>query len=241
MKDLMQQAVSLLMFDMPIQPDYIRSTFTNTHLNYQQVFLHWSPEATRKKLMAAFWYRQVLFHFIFMISLGFVLATLAGMAPFYLLLLILLPVSIILLITFTFFLYLPFYYRDFLPTLDMVMAEKEKSVHVEETLKKCKRSQHSIPSLTIIFYVFCKLSGVTVPPANDPSAIFLNGFLGVDKDKLKQNLSRLQKISRLSPKEKAELQKGIDVARQFFATLDAAKAEAVLNQLELKLQKEQPV
>ncbi|MDN3655118.1 hypothetical protein QWZ08_05750, partial [Ferruginibacter paludis] len=222
MKELMQQAMSLLMFDMPIQPDYIRSTFTTTHLNYQQVFLHWSPEATRKKLIAAFWYRQVLFHFALMISLAFVVAILSGMASFKLLLVTFFPVGIILLITFSFFLYLPFYYRDFLPTLDMVMAEKEKSVLADETLKKCKRSQHSIPSLTIIFFVFCKLSGVTVPPANDPSAMLLNSLLGVDKDKLKQNLSRLQKISRLTPKEKAELQKGIEVARQFFAALDAA-------------------
>lgn len=240
MKDLMQQMKSLLLFDFATQPDYIRATFTATHVNYQQVFPHWCPGATRKKLIATFWYRQVLLHFALMISLAFGLVLLTGGIANILLLPSLtlsLPVFIILF----FCTYLPFYYRDFLPTLDLVLAEKEKSLMADETLKKCKRSQYSIPSLAIIFYVFCKISSVPVPPANDPSAILLNGLLGVDKDKLKQNLSRLQKISRLSPKEKAEMQKGIEVARQFFTALDATKAEAVLNQLELKLQKEQPV
>lgn len=78
MKDLMQQAKSLLLFDFPIQPDYIRTTFATTHLNYQQVFPHWCPGATRKKLIAAFWYRQVLSHFALMISLAFVLVFLMG-------------------------------------------------------------------------------------------------------------------------------------------------------------------
>lgn len=238
MKDLMQQMKSLLLFDFATQPDCIRSTFTHTHVDYQQIFPHWCPGATRKKLIATFWYRHIPAHFALMISLSFMAVFFTGgMANVSLLpsLTLSLPAFIILF----FCIYLPFYYRDFLPTLDMVMAEKEKSILAEEGLKKCQRSQHSIPSLTIIFYVFCKLSNVMVPPANDPSAMLLNGFLGVDKDKLKQNLSRLQKISRLSPKEKAELQKGIEVARQFFAALDAAKAEAVLNQLELKLQKDQ--
>lgn len=240
MKELMQQMRSLLLFDFATQPDYIRATFTHTHVDYQKLFPHWCPGATRKKLIASFWYGHIPAHFTIMISLSFMLVFFSGgMANLSLLplLMLTLPAFIILF----FCTYLPFYYRDFLPTLDMLMAEKENSIRADETLKKCQRSQHSIPSLTIIFYVFCKISAVTVPPANDPSAILLNGFLGVDKDKLKQNLSRLQKISQLSPKEKAELQKGIEVARQFFETLDATKAEAVLNQLELKLQKEQPV
>ena len=107
----------------------------------------------------------------------------------------------------------------------------------ELDLKKCKRSQFSIPALTIIYYVFSKTSGVPLLPANDQSAVLLNQLFGADRDKLKQNLSRLYQISRLSPKERAEMQKGIDKAHEFFDSLNSSKASEILNQMELKLQK----
>jgi hypothetical protein len=58
-----------------------------------------------------------------------------------------------------------------------------------------------------------------------------------DKDKLKQNLCRLYKLSKLSPKERAEFQKGIENARILFDALNSQAACKILNQLELKLQR----
>ena len=81
----------------------------------------------------------------------------------------------------------------------------------------------------------CKICGISLLPANDASAELLNQLYGVDKDKIKQNLSRLYRLSRLSAKEKAEMHKGIDRARDFFAKLNYMSAPPILDQLELKL------
>ena len=76
-----------------------------------------------------------------------------------------------------------------------------------------------------------------LPPCNDRSAEILNNLFGADKDKLKQNLSRIYKLSSLSPKERAEIQKGIDAARIFFNSLQYSNANSILDQLEIKLHK----
>jgi alcohol dehydrogenase YqhD (iron-dependent ADH family) len=76
------------------------------------------------------------------------------------------------------------------------------------------------------------------PACNVNSAELLNNLYGADKDKLKQNLSRLYKLSTMSPKERAEIQKGIDTARNFFNALAHSPAQKILDQLELKLQRE---
>lgn len=135
----------------------------------------------------------------------------------------------------TLFHYWPAYYSDFLPKLDTIIAEQEKLIVVQEEVKKCKRTQFPIPALTIIFYVFSKTGNISLLPSNDRSAELLNNLYGADKDKLKQNLSRLYKLSQLSPKERAEIQKGIAIARTFFESLDCKPAQAILDQLEIRL------
>lgn len=76
-----------------------------------------------------------------------------------------------------------------------------------------------------------------MPACNDHSAELLNNLFGADKDKLKQNLSRLYKLSSLSPKERAEIQKGINSARAFFQALNYRPSQKILDQLEVKLQR----
>ena len=133
--------------------------------------------------------------------------------------------------------YGPIFYADYLPKLVTIIAQQEKLAAGEEELKKCKRSQYAIPALTIIFWVWSKMAEIPIVPVNDHSAALLNHLYGTDKDKLKQNLSRLHKLSTLSPKEKAEMQKGIHSARSFFKGLQHPSADKLLDQLELKLQK----
>jgi hypothetical protein len=50
--------------------------------------------------------------------------------------------------------YIPCFYNNFLPILDTIIAEQEKNIAAESETKKCKRTQFSIPTLTIIIYVF---------------------------------------------------------------------------------------
>ena len=121
--------------------------------------------------------------------------------------------------------------------MDTIRAEDQKLKEAEQEIKKCKRTQFSIPSLVVIYYVFVQAGNMKLLSINDRSAELLNNLYGTDKDKLKQNLSRLYKPSELSPKERAEFQKGIENARILFQALNSQAASQILNHLELKLQK----
>ena len=52
-----------------------------------------------------------------------------------------------------------------------------------------------------------------------------------------ENLRRLYKLSTLSVRERAEVQKGINQARAFFEALEHRPANDILDELELKVQK----
>ena len=235
MKGIVKMIRSFILFDLPLQVDVISAQFAATHHSYQKQFAHWNFNATRKKLISNFWFRFVLYHYFIVLGLaaviilpltpnwsGFMISVVLG--------------GIASLFTLILFHYGPVYYSDFLPKLDTVMAEQESLRLVKEQAKKCKRSQFSIPTLTIIFYVFSKTSNTPLLPSNDRSAELLNCLYGVDKDKLKQNLSRLYKVSKLSPKERAEMLKGIDTSRSFFDALSLPQAVIILDQLEVKIQ-----
>ena len=225
---------SFIFFESPLQTASIDLFFTETHERYQTHYSHWSFEATRKKVIYRFWSGQVAHHFLAIFLLAVLLTT-----PFiYSRHLLLTSFSIAGLLSFMVILsriYWPVYFSDFLPILDTIIAEKQTIQDADLELKKCKRSQFSIPTLTIIYYVFAKTSNIPVLSPSDRSAELLNQLFGADKDKLKQNLSRLYQISKLSPKEKAEMEKGIDRAREFFDALSSPQASTILNQLELKL------
>ncbi len=236
MKDLMQRVKYFITFDSPLQTDYISAQFASTHSNYQRQFLHWSLTATRKKVIADFWFRQVLFHYAVIVTIA-VITVIPFSENWYSLLPSVFLAGCISFVTVTAFNYWPAYYSDFLPKLDTIIAEQEKLVDAADEIKKCKRTQFSIPTLTIIFYVFSKIGNIPLLASNDRSAELLNNLYGSDKDKLKQNLSRLYKLSGLSPKERAEVQKGINNAKTFFDALEYPPAQQILDNLELKLQR----
>ena len=237
MKKILKQVKSFITFDFPVQTDYISAQFNSIHSHYQQQFPYWCYSATRKKLIADFWFRRVLFHFTVLIIFA-VLASLEYSGTRQLSSLSMFIAANVSLITLILFNYWPAYYTNFLPKLDTIIAEKEKLNSAVDEIKKCKRTQFSIPALTIIFYTFCKIGNIPVLPSNDHSAGLLNNLYGADKDKLKQNLSRLYKLSNLSPKERAEIQKGIDSSKIFFELLDCSHAMEILDQLEVKLHRE---
>ena len=236
MNEILNKGMSFITFDFPLRNDYIRELFISTHANYQKDSPHWSLSATRKKVIAKFWFRQVLIHFSVILTIGILVDIPFGenwhplLAPIFF-------VGIIAFISITAFNYWPVYYSDFLPQLDTIIAEEQKLKEAEEEIKKCKRTQFSIPSLVVIYYVFVQTGNMKLLQINDRSAELLNNLYGADKDKLKQNLSRLYKPSELSPKERAEFQKGIENARTLFEALNSKAATKILNQLELKLQR----
>jgi hypothetical protein len=236
MREILKRVKSFIIFDSPLDSYYIRKHFITTHNRFQENSPYWSLNATRKKAIANFWFRHVLLHYAFIIIVPLLFVILLGNKWHSLVFSIFLAGSISFVTLFAFN-YWPTYFSDFLPKLDTIMAEHEKRISDEDQMKKCKRSQYSIPALTIIFYVFSKIGSIPLPACNDHSAKLLNNLYGADKDKLKQNLSRLYKLSNLSPKERAEIQKGITTAQTFFKALDYSPAQQILNQLEVKLQR----
>ena len=234
MKELMSRVKSFIIFDSPLRTDHIRELFTVTHTNFQREFPNWSLNATRKKVIAEFWFRQVLFHFAIILAIA-VIAVLPfeGRRSWGVSIFMAGSVSFMILAIIN---YWPAFYSDFLPKLDTIQSEQEKLNEAANEIKKCKRTQYSIPTLTIIFNVISKACSIPVLASNDRSAELLNHLFGADKDKLKENLSRLYKISHLSPKEKAEFQKGIINARGFFDGLGCVASGQILDQLEMKLQ-----
>jgi len=232
----LQEFKHFMTLDLPLRESRIRDLFMSTHKTYMEKSAYWSLVATRKKVIADFWCTQVSLHFLVILGITALLALL-----FYsnwpLLLMSLFIAGLLSLVTIFFFNYLPSYYADFLPKLDTIIAEQEKIQQDAEEMKKCKRTQFPIPALVIIYYIFSKTSSTPLLACNDHSARLLNNLFGADKDKLKQNLYRLLKLSSLSPKEKAEIQKGIDTARAFFGELDSPGAEKEIDILERKLYK----
>ncbi len=233
-KDIWTQTKAFVFFESPVRMDLIDGVFNKTHSHYLQEFPNWTYAATRKKLIFEFWSRKVFVHFSIMF-----MAAIIGVIIFttskHIFLLSLFMGAVISFMVIATKIYWPAYFSDFLPKLDTVIEEKQRLQTAELELNKCRRSQFTIPTLTIIYYVNCKISGVSLLPASDVSAELLNQLYGVDKDKIKQNLSRLYRLSQLSAKEKAEMHKGIERAREFFVKLNDASAPAILDQLELKL------
>jgi len=235
MKDFVCRMQSFLLFDAPFKNREVHESFLTVHRYQQQQFPQWPLTATRKKIIAGFWCNDVLSHFGLVLLVGCLLVLPFGKQWQFALPAILLA-GIVSLTTLALFNYIPQFYAKFLPVLDTVMAEQEKNSTTTTDIRKCKRTQFSIATLTIIFYVFAKTSKLPLPAANDKSAELLNNLYGADKDKLKQNLSRLYKIASLSPKERAEMIKGVEATRIFFEALGFPAAQKWVVELERKLQ-----
>jgi hypothetical protein len=228
------QVKAFVFFESPVQMDLIDGVFNTTHNYYLKEFPNWTHAATRKKLIFEFWSRKVFVHFGILLASA-VIGVFLFTTNRHVFIQSLFVAAVISFMVITVKIYWPAYFSDFLPKLDTIIAEKQKIWIAELEKNKCKRSQYSSPTLIIIYYVYCKVSGIQLLPANDISAELLNQLYGVDKDKIKQNLARLCRLAKLSAREKAEMLKGVDKARVFFEKLNYAEAAKFLDQLELKL------
>lgn len=212
----------------------IRSLFIAEHEKCLQQNPAWNLKATRRLVIANYWFREILIHFGMIMAVA-VLFTLPQYNSLLTLFASTLFASLPALFSLTAFVYFPSFYWNFLPNLEVITGEQEKLVVKAEETTKCKRTQFQAPTLIIIYYVNSKMSKIPLLPANDQSAGLLNKLYGSDKDKLKHNLSRLYKLPNLSTKERAEFVKGIENAREYFCELQSTAASKALDELEMKL------
>ncbi len=224
----------LALFDLPVNGEKIENLFIETHSHFQKLSPNWTLSATRYKMIYIFWFKEVFSHFILLLFLAVLYSITLGLCSQIFLQSLLLG-SFCSFFILAVWIYWPAYFSEFLPKLDSIIDEKEQIRLAELERCKCRRTQYSCPSLVIIYFVYCKISEIPLLPANETSAELLNKLYGVDKDKLKQNLVRLCQLHKLSPKEMAEMSKGIANARDFFASLGYWEAAKILDKLELKM------
>ncbi|WP_089898049.1 hypothetical protein [Chitinophaga arvensicola] len=133
-----------------------------------------------------------------------------------------------------FFIYLPSFSSAFLPQLEMLIANhKREQVEIPQT--KSAKTQSKIPALTVTLYALFKTAGVERIASDALSAQMINRLTGVDTDSIKENLRRVIHPKTLSPKERAEIVKGIAVAKVYFEKLGYPPAIKLLDGLEMKL------
>jgi hypothetical protein len=233
----LKRIVSFITRQHTLDINTIRSLFIAEHEKCFELNPAWNLKATRKLIIATYWFKEVLIHFGVIIAVS-VLFTLPQYNSWLALPASILFASLPALFTLTAFVYLPSFLWKFLPNLDVITGEQEKLAMQTDETAKCRRTQFQAPTLIIIYYVHSKISNTPLLPANDQSAGLLNKLYGSDKDKLKHNLSRLYKLPTLSVKERAEMLKGIDNARTFYNEAGYTNTSKILDDLEFKLNRE---
>jgi len=211
----LRRMISFITRENTLDINTIRSLFIAEHEKCLQQNPTWNLKATRRLVIANYWFTDILIHYGTIMAVA-VIFTLPQCISWLTIPASILFASIPALFSLTAFVYFPSFVWNFLPNLEVIIGEQEKlALKVEETTK-CKRTQFEAPTLIIIYYVNSKISNIPLLPANDQSAGLLNKLYGSDKEKLKLNLSRLYKLSSLSAKERAEMLKGVEKARDFF-------------------------
>jgi hypothetical protein len=132
MKEMMKQVRTFLTFDRQLEINYISKLFAATHSQYQQIIPEWGHTSTRQKLIANYWFSDVLAHFAAMISLPLILSWML-ISHFKFIYLLVLVIAVL----FSFMVvlvasYWPSFSYSFLPKLEAVVsgyqAEKQQQL-----------------------------------------------------------------------------------------------------------------
>jgi hypothetical protein len=230
----MRNMASFITREHTLNINTIRLLFIAEHEKCLQQNPAWNFNATRRLVIANYWFREILMHFGTIMTVA-VIFTLPKFNSWLILPASILIASVPALFSLAAFIYLPSFFSNFLPKLEVIIGEQEKLATPAEETTKCKRTQFQAPTLITIFYVNSKITNTPLLPANDQSAGLLNMLYGSDKDKLKQNLSRMYRLPSLSAKERAEMIKAVENTREFFKDSRNADIPKILDEIELKL------
>jgi hypothetical protein len=120
----------------------------------------------------------------------------------------------------------------------LIANHKRAQVEIHQT--RSASSQSKIPALTIILYVLFKTAGAERIACDAFSAQMINRLTGVDTDSIKENLRRIVNPQTLTPKQRAEVAKGIVATEAYFGKLGYSPATKLLDKLEKKLKELKP-
>lgn len=234
MKKKLRRLASFATFDLPNNVGYNQLLLRTIHKERRATIPNWNIEGTRSKLIAHYWYRHVLYHFLSLLGIA-LLIILPFNAYFSLLYLSVLCIMGIISFGVAYFcIYLPFFSSAFLPQLETLIAN-HKRTQIEILQTKSAKTQSKIPTLTVTLYALFKTAGVERIASDALSAQMINRLTGVDTDSIKENLRRVIHPKTLTPKERAEIVKAISVAKVYFEKLGHSPAIKLLDGLEMKL------
>jgi hypothetical protein len=234
MKGLVKQVKSLIIFDFPIQAEYISAQFARTHQQFQSDKPEWSTEATRQKLISHYWHSYVPRHFALLTGLPSVIVMLIHPivhSNFYMgsiLIAELLSFGILYV-----FHYQPSFSAVFLPNLETVKEAFE--CKQMEKLEKCRQAQLSNFSLALFFYVIASTNNIDSIKCDDYSANLLMKLYGVDAGSLKKNLELIfgtRKRKNLSDRKLTEIRNRFSETYAFLEGLGYNKGIQKLKELE---------
>lgn len=232
----MQRLVSFATFDLPLNVGYNQLLLRSIQKQEAQRIHNWNIEGTRRKLIAYYWYRNVLYHFLGLFAIALMIIFPFNPHINILYMSVLCISGGIAFVAVCLCVYLPFFSSAFLPQLESLIANhKKKEVEIPQT--KSAKTQSKIPALTTILYVLFRIAGANRIACDAFSAQMINKLTGVDTDSIKENLRRIIHAKNLSPKERAEVVKGIAVAKVYFEKLSFSPAVKLLDELEMKLER----
>ena len=183
----MQRLASFAIFDLPLNVSYNQLQLRAIHKEQIAATPSWNIEGTRKILIAHYWYRHVLYHFLSLF--GIALLIILPFGPYF----NLLYLSVLCMMGAAsfgisyFFIYLSFFSSALLPQLETLIASYKK-VQVEIPQTKSAKTQSKIPTLTVTLYTLFKAAGVERIACDAFSAQMINRLTGVDIDSIKENL-----------------------------------------------------
>ncbi|MBS1669103.1 MAG: hypothetical protein JST58_17130, partial [Bacteroidetes bacterium] len=148
MKFSLPLLTDFITFNSSLSDDTIHEHFVIAHKSHSSKHTLWSLAATRKKIIASFWCRQVPLHFVALIGTAMLFSfPFSHNRPLYFF--CLMVAAMLSFVILFFIIYLPSYYSIFLPVLDNIINEQVKTLATEEETKKCRRTQFSGPTLIV--------------------------------------------------------------------------------------------
>jgi len=126
MKITVKQLRTFLAFDAPLEMKYIGTRFTATHSQYQQLIPEWGYTSTRQKLIANYWFTDVVAHFAAMISLPLLVSWMLTnhfKSGYLLVVIIVVLFSFVVILVAS---YWPSFSSNFLPKLEAVVSSYQR-------------------------------------------------------------------------------------------------------------------
>ena len=238
MKELVKRMHSFMTFESVLDSSVVREKFTVVHQNSTQETEGWTATATRQKLIADYWFRDVASHFAIMIGLSAILYFIISLPSFSAgsLLPGILIATIISFPVLYFFHYKPVFGTIFLPRLETIKDVFEQKEL--EQLGKCRKAQLPNSTLVLIHFVLDKASGMQAMQSTDQFSTSLMKLYGVDPRSLKMSMDILlgSSIKRkdLKGRGRTEIANRFSEAYEYFDELAFPRGIEILKELEMK-------